>query len=94
MTYGILSSKSRLLTDIVDCLHEDTNKVNSVERLTRHLNKGGFIKTLHSYLSVIRKRVPATQLRNQRKDKIRFHYYRMAKGIAGIVAYAKEDARL
>ena len=40
MTYGMLSSGSCLLTDIVDQLHEDSKKVNSVERLTRHLNKG------------------------------------------------------
>ena len=38
MTYGILASESCLLTDIVDHLHENTKKVNSVERLTRHLN--------------------------------------------------------
>ena len=40
MTYGILASGSCLLTDIVDQLHEPAKKVNSVERLTRHLNKG------------------------------------------------------
>ena len=40
MTYGILASESCLLTDIVDHLHENTKKVNSVERLTRHLNNG------------------------------------------------------
>lgn len=40
MTYGMLASQSRLLTDIVDQLHEPAKKVNSVERLTRHLNKG------------------------------------------------------
>ena len=40
MTYGILASNSCLLTDIVDQLHEQTKKVNSVERLARHLNKG------------------------------------------------------
>lgn len=40
MTYGILSSESCLLTDIVDQLHEPIKKVNAVERLTRHLNKG------------------------------------------------------
>ena len=40
MTYGILASQSCLLTDIVDQLHENSKKVNSVERLTRHLNKG------------------------------------------------------
>lgn len=40
MTYGMLASGSCLLTDVVDQLHEDTKKVNSVERLTRHLNNG------------------------------------------------------
>lgn len=59
MTYGMLSSGSCLLTDIVDHLHEDTQKVNSVERLTRHLNKGVPDKALKSYLSTIRKWVPA-----------------------------------
>ena len=40
MTYGMLAAGSCLLTDIVDQLHEASKKVNSVERLTRHLNKG------------------------------------------------------
>lgn len=59
MTYGMLASGSCLLTDIVDQLHEDSKKVNSVERLTRHLNKGTPAKALNSYLSSIRKWVPA-----------------------------------
>lgn len=58
MTYGILASKSCLLTDIVDQLHEDTKKINSVERLTRHLDKGTPKKALNTYLSTIRKWVP------------------------------------
>ncbi len=58
MTYGILASSSCLLTDIVDRLHEKTKKVNSVERLTRHLNKGIPTKTLKAYLSTIPKWVP------------------------------------
>ena len=47
MVYGILASGSchltdivDQLTDIVDQLHEKTKKVNAVERLTKHLNKG------------------------------------------------------
>ena len=40
MTYGMLASGNCLLTDVVEQLHEDTKKVNSVERLTRHLNNG------------------------------------------------------
>ncbi len=39
MTYDMLTSSSYLLTDIVDQLHEDSKKVNSVKRITRHLNK-------------------------------------------------------
>lgn len=58
MTYGILASNSCLLTDVVDQLHEDTKKVNSVERLTRHLNKGIPKSALSSYLNTIRKWVP------------------------------------
>lgn len=58
MTYGIHASGSCLLTDIVDRLHEKTKKVNSVERLTRHLNKGIPTKALKAYLSTIPKWVP------------------------------------
>ena len=49
MTYGMLASNSCLLTDIVDQLHEPSKNVNSVERLTRHLNKGVSTKALNSY---------------------------------------------
>ena len=55
MTYGMLASGSCLLTDVVDQLHENTKKVNSVERLTRHLNKGIPNKVLQSYLQTVRK---------------------------------------
>ena len=58
MTYGLLVSQSSLLTDIVDQLHEDSQKVNSVERLSRHLNRGVPSRALKSYLSSIRKYVP------------------------------------
>lgn len=58
MTYGMLASGSCLLTDVVDQLHEDSKKVNSVERLTRHLNKGTPKAALSSYLHTIRKWVP------------------------------------
>lgn len=58
MTYGMLAAKSCLLTDIVDQLHENSKKVNSVERLTRHLNKGTPKQTLLSYLQTVRKWVP------------------------------------
>lgn len=58
MTYGILASKSCLLTDIVDQLHEDAKKVNSVERLSRHLEKGASTQASSSYLQMIKKWVP------------------------------------
>ena len=54
----MLASHSCLLTDIVHHLHEPTKKVNSVERLTRHLNKGIPTSALKSYLNTIRKWVP------------------------------------
>ena len=58
MTYGMLAARSCLLTDIVDQLHEDSKKVNSVERLTRHLNKGVPLLALKSYLAAVRRWVP------------------------------------
>ena len=58
MTYGILASGSCLLTDIVDQLHEPSKKVNSVERLTRHLNKGVPLPALKSYLAAVRRWTP------------------------------------
>ena len=42
MTYGMLASGSCLLADVLDQLHEHSKKVNSVERLTRHRNKGAW----------------------------------------------------
>ena len=58
MTYGMLASGSCLLTDVSDQLHEPSKKVNSVEKLTRHLSKGTPAKALNSYLSLIHKWVP------------------------------------
>ena len=58
MTYGMLASGSCLLTDIVDKLLEPSKKVNSVERLTRHLNKGIPLPALRSYLAAVRRWTP------------------------------------
>lgn len=58
MIYGMLAAKSCLLTNIVDQLHEDTQKINSVERLSRHLEKGIPQKASVSYLQAIKKWVP------------------------------------
>ena len=59
MTYGILASKSCLLTDISDQLHENSKKVNTVERLTRHLDKGVPPAARQSYLSMVRSMAPS-----------------------------------
>ena len=58
MIYGILASGSCHLTDIVDQLHEKTKKVNAVERLTKHLNKGIPADQLIAYLKYIKTLVP------------------------------------
>ena len=58
MLYGLLAAQSCLLTDLVDQLHERSQKVNSVERLTRHLNKETPSASLCSYLSMVRTWVP------------------------------------
>ncbi len=58
MTYGMLASGSCLLTDIVDQLHENSKKVNVVERLSRHLEKGLPSQAFTSYHQIIKKWVP------------------------------------
>mgnify|MGYP004696176429 CR=1 FL=1 len=40
ITYGMLAGGSCFLTDVVDQLHEDSKKINVVDRLPRHMNKG------------------------------------------------------
>lgn len=58
MVYGMPASQSCLLTDIVDRLHKKSKKVNSVERLARHLDKGTSSAALSSYLSLIHEWAP------------------------------------
>lgn len=59
MTYGMLAANSCLLTDVADKLHEPSKKVNTVERLSKHLLKGTSTKALNAYLKTIRKWTPA-----------------------------------
>lgn len=59
MNYGILASGSCLLTDIVDQLHEPVKKINSVDRLSRHLAKGTPKPALTAYLAQVRKWCPS-----------------------------------
>jgi len=58
MNYGMLASGSCLLTDIVDQLHEDSRKINSVDRLSRHLSKGTPRDALKAYLAQVKKWCP------------------------------------
>ncbi len=50
ITYGILASGSCLLTDVADQLHEPSKKINTVDRLSRHLEKGIPASAAASYL--------------------------------------------
>ena len=60
ITYGMLASRSCLLTDVVDQLHENSKKINIVDRLSRHLGKGTPAQAASSYLQTIKKWVPET----------------------------------
>ncbi|MEG1619573.1 MAG: hypothetical protein RR335_08415 [Eubacterium sp.] len=59
MTYGMLASKSCLLTDIVDQLHEPSKKVNGVDRLSKHLAKGLPDAASQNYFSMIKDWIPS-----------------------------------
>lgn len=59
ITYGMLAGGSCLLTDVVDQLHEPSKKINVVDRLSRHLEKGTPAAAAASYLQTIKKWVPA-----------------------------------
>ncbi len=56
--YGILSSGSCILTDIVDQLQEPSRKINIVDRLSRHLAKGTPKEALKAYLTQVKKWCP------------------------------------
>ena len=58
MSYGILASRSCLLTDIVDQLHEPSRKIHIVDRLSRHLAKGTPKDALIAYLTQVKKCCP------------------------------------
>ena len=59
ITYGILASGSCLLTDVVDQLHEPSKKINVVDHLSRHLEKGTPASAAASYLQQVKKWAPA-----------------------------------
>lgn len=59
ITYGMLAARSYLLTDVVDPLHEPSKKINVVDRLSRHLEKGTPASATSAYLQQVKKLVPA-----------------------------------
>lgn len=59
ITYGMLASGSCLLTDVCDQLHEPSKKINVVDRLSRHLEKGTSSSAFSAYLQQIKKWAPA-----------------------------------
>lgn len=59
ITYGMLASGSCLLTDVADRLHEPSKKINVVDRLSRHLEKGTPAAAEASYLRLLKKWVPS-----------------------------------
>ena len=59
MVYGILASKSCLVTDISDQLHETVHKVNTVKRLSNHLLKGTPASAAASYLHTVNRLLPS-----------------------------------
>lgn len=59
MNYGILASGSCLLTDIADQLHEPSKKINTVDRLSRHLSKGIPPRALQAYLTHVKQYCPS-----------------------------------
>ena len=59
MLYGLLASGSCLLTDIADQLHEKGQKINIVDRLSRHLADGLSPTIVRNYLRLIRQMTPS-----------------------------------
>lgn len=54
MNYGLLASKSCILTDIAEHLHEPIKKINTVDQLSKHIQKGVPKTALCNYLSFIK----------------------------------------
>lgn len=59
ITYGIPASGSYLLTDVADQLHEDSRKINTVDRLSRHLDMGIPANAASAYLQAVKKWIPS-----------------------------------
>jgi hypothetical protein len=62
MIYGILASGSCFLTEIADTLKEKSKKVNTVERLARHLNAPVPANVQEQYLQTMKSMLPEEPL--------------------------------
>ena len=58
MLYGILASRSCLLSEIAHTLQESTQKINVVDRLSQHLAKGTPQAAQIAYLKLVRHMLP------------------------------------
>ena len=59
MLYGILASRSCLLSEIAHSLQENTRKINVVDRLSQHLAKGTPSTAQIAYLKIVRQMLPS-----------------------------------
>ena len=59
MQYGILASKSCVLSEVAHALQEDNRKINVVDRLSRHLAKGTPQAAMNAYLKLVRRMLPS-----------------------------------
>ena len=59
MLYGILASKSCLLSGIAHALQESTRKINTVDRLSQHLVKGTPHAAMVAYLKLVQHMLPS-----------------------------------
>lgn len=58
LCYGAMASKSCLMSEIAQALQEDTQKINTIERLTRHLSEGIPETVLNNYLNLTKQYLP------------------------------------
>ena len=58
MCYGAMAAKSCVLSKIAQVLHEDTQKINTVERLARNLNAEIPEKVHNNYTNVVKQYLP------------------------------------
>ena len=56
--YGVIASQSCVVSKIAQALQEDTQKINTVERLTRHLSEEIPETVRENYLNTVKKYLP------------------------------------